>query len=187
MFHVIWKDIPGWEGKYQISSAGDVKSLARKVPYQNSFRTQKEKILKPRRSGSPNKDGKYYLEIMLCDSTRRVPRKIHQLVAESFVPNPQALPLVMHKDDNPENNQKDNLSWGTVADNNKDRAMKGRGYSPDPEKSHLSKLTLEEAQEIYRLAHLGELTQEEIGKQFGIDQTVVSKIKLGIAWKTCSA
>ena len=182
MFHVkIWMDIPGWEGKYQVSADGEVKSLSRLVPYQDTFRTKKEKILKPRCSGRPSPEGKHYQEVVLCDNTRRVAIKVHILVARCFVNNPNALPCVMHKDDNPENNSYSNLKWGTVSDNNKDRDMKGRTYRP-PSECPLTTLTKTQADEVKALAIEAKMTQEEIGKLYGIAQTTVSKIKLGISW-----
>lgn len=93
----IWKDIKGYEGLYQISSLGKVKSL----------KFGKEKILKPRK----NTFG--YLESVLCKNGNSKSFKIHRLVAEAFIPNPNNLPCVNHKNENKILNTVENLEWCT--------------------------------------------------------------------------
>lgn len=97
---VIWKDVIGYEGLYQVSNYGDVKSL-------NYRRTGKEHILSP----SPFKEG--YIHITLCKSGIEETIPVHILVANAFIPNPDNLPEVNHKDENKSNNQVDNLEWCT--------------------------------------------------------------------------
>lgn len=109
----IWKDIKGFENRYQISNLGRVKSLKRKVKKgKNSFRTIEERILRPRI------DKKYGYQII---SLRIHPQKyflsIHRLVAETFIPNPNNYPCVNHKDNNPSNNCVNNLEWCTQSYN----------------------------------------------------------------------
>ena len=94
----IWKDIKGYEGLYQVSNKGRVKSL-------NYRRTGKEKIL----SSSPNSYG--YLIVGLCKNGKQKPFYIHRLVAEAFLTNPNNLLEVNHKDENKENNHVENLEW----------------------------------------------------------------------------
>lgn len=109
----IWKDIQGYEGLYQVSNLGRVKSLARIL---NDGRIWKEKIIKPAKSGSG------YMQVTLYKNNIKKPFRIHRLVAEAFIPNPLNLPFVNHKDENkannfvgtPENNYTDgNLEWCT--------------------------------------------------------------------------
>lgn len=89
----------GWEGIYQVSNTGKVKRL---------FRTVASRELK----GKIRKDG--YKEIILNAPTKkRVFRCVHRLVAEAFIPNPDDLPCINHKDENKTNNQVDNLEWCT--------------------------------------------------------------------------
>ena len=91
----IYKDIKGYEGKYQVSNLGNVKSLH----YGN---TTKEKLLKP----VLHKDG--YLFVSLGHDNTKA---IHRLVAETFIPNLNNMPIVNHKDENKQNNSVDNLEW----------------------------------------------------------------------------
>lgn len=83
----------------------------------------------------------------------------------------------------------DHLFWGTQTDNMQDMAKKGRSFSQKhPEhiqgiKNPSVKLTEEQVKEIYKLAHEGKLTQEEIAKKFDIIHQQVSNIKLKKQWK----
>lgn len=90
----IWKPIKGYEGLYQVSNLGRIKSLKR----------GKEKIL------SPGFDGKY-LFVLLWRDAISTHHKVHRLVAEAFIPNPFNLPQVNHKDECGINNVLSNLEW----------------------------------------------------------------------------
>lgn len=92
MINEVWKDIEGYEGLYQVSNLGRVKSLERII---SDGRHRKERILKP------YDDGNGYLRVELQSK----PFKLHRLVAQAFIPNPDNLPFVNHKDENPKNNR----------------------------------------------------------------------------------
>lgn len=102
----IWKDIPGFEGLYQISNMGRVKSLGR--VFSNS--RWKNRVCKPRILKGISKHG--YLYVVLCDHFhQKTSTQVHRLVASAFVPNNSNLPFVNHIDENPGNNRADNLEW----------------------------------------------------------------------------
>jgi len=101
----IWKDIKGYEGLYQVSNLGRVKSLERKVPFRNTFKTIKERVLKY------CYDGNHYAYISLIKNGEKKNKTVHRLVAEAFIPNPNNLPQVNHIDENKENNKLINLEW----------------------------------------------------------------------------
>ena len=104
-----WRDVVGYEGRYQVSSMGRVKSLERKDCL---GRTVKERVLKP------CDNGRGYLYISLSDGTGENKRHyIHRLVGEAFVPNPLEKEDVNHKDENPSNNHASNLEWLTHKEN----------------------------------------------------------------------
>lgn len=107
----IWKDVIGYEGLYQISNLGRIKSLTRKVQCKGGQRTTKGKILKPFQTRNP------YLCIDLRQHQTHKTKFIHRLVAEAFIPNPNNYPYVNHKDSNPINNRIDNLEWCTQSYN----------------------------------------------------------------------
>ena len=96
-----WRDIKGFEGKYMVSNMGRVKSL-------NYNKTGKEKIMK----GVP--DGYGYFQLSLCKEGKVKNCRINRLVAQAFIPNPDNLPEVNHKDKIRTNNRVDNLEWCTT-------------------------------------------------------------------------
>lgn len=98
----IWKDIEGYEGLYQISNLGRVKSFG------NGSKSRwygKERIL------SATNDSKGYKQIKLTNKKERKTFKVHRLVAQAFIPNPYNLPQINHKDEVKSNNRADNLEW----------------------------------------------------------------------------
>lgn len=103
----IWKDIEGWEGLYQVSNMGRVKSLPR---YRNCIHPYitKEHILSPRWVG---KRGNTYLAVRLCFECNKKNEKIHRLVAKAFCENKNNYTEVNHIDENKHNNRSDNLEW----------------------------------------------------------------------------
>ena len=100
----IWKDINGYEGLYQVSNFGDVKSL-------NYNHTKTEKILCPKNHHSG------YKTVMLCNNGKNSNKSIHVLVASAFIPNPDQKPFVNHIDGNKGNNFVSNLEWVTAKEN----------------------------------------------------------------------
>lgn len=102
----IWKDIEGLEGIYQVSNLGRVKSLPRTILDRNNHKKQ---INGQYMTASDNGHG--YLTVMLRENNKGVRRYIHRLVAQAFIPNPNNLPEVNHKDENKQNNIASNLEW----------------------------------------------------------------------------
>ena len=105
----IWKDINDYEGLYQISSFGQVKSLARSC----KGRHIKEEIIK-----KPSK-AKGYLRVGLSKNGTIKYYSVHRLVAEAFIENKNNLPQVHHKDSVRTNNKVENLEWCTCKENNR--------------------------------------------------------------------
>lgn len=103
----IWKDIIGFEGQYQVSNLGNVKSLARTILYSDGHKQHvRERILK----ASLNKYGYLHLNLYTADK-KQIKKLVNRLVAEAFIPNPNNLPQVNHKDENKTNNNVENLEW----------------------------------------------------------------------------
>lgn len=107
-----WKPIPGFEGMYEVSNIGRVKSCKRmRISRSGSLALVKERMLKPR----ADKNG--YLEVALCKDGKLHYFRCHRLVAMAFIPNPNHLPVINHKDENVANNQVSNLEWCSVSYN----------------------------------------------------------------------
>ena len=138
----VWVDIIGFEGLYQVSNLGNVKSMSHVQCYVDSInrtctRTRKGRVLIPalmRDNG--------YLGVTLYKNGVRCTRAVHRLVAEAFIPNTDGLPQVNHRDEDKTNNRIDNLEWcttsynvnyGTANDRRSIRLRKIRGGSNDEE------------------------------------------------------
>lgn len=103
----IWKDIPQYEGLYQVSNFGRVKSVERYKQNHNSLQLIPEKI--KAQSVKPNG----YQVVNLYKNNKGRNEYVHRLVAMAFIPNPDNLPQVNHKDEDKANNVVDNLEWCT--------------------------------------------------------------------------
>lgn len=108
----IWKDIPGYEGLYRVSSLGRVRSLDMFVRTKGGGQTiHRGKILIP----VVNKDG--YHIVSLCKNGTKKGVRVHRIVAIVFIPNPLGYKIVNHKDRDPANNEVPNLEWCDTAYN----------------------------------------------------------------------
>jgi hypothetical protein len=109
-----WKDVVGYKGIYEVSNLGNVRTCEGKVTYTNrhGVRHWNQRVLKPRE----DKRSKA-LSVSLWKNGSCRTYLIHRLVAMSFIPNPNNLETVNHKDGNRHNNHVDNLEWMSRADN----------------------------------------------------------------------
>ena len=102
----LWKDISGFEGVYQISNFGQLKSF--------------KDIPEGRILSNKNKNGGYFSVVLCCKDGKKRYCRLHVLVAEAFVPNPDNKPEVNHIDHNKQNTPADNLEWTTIKENGSD-------------------------------------------------------------------
>lgn len=106
----IWKDIKGYEKRYQVSNLGRIKSLERTIStkYFNRKNIVKEKLLTPFITNCG------YCVVTLFLNGKRTKHLVHRIVAETFLPNSNFLPFVNHIDENKLNNHVENLEWCTA-------------------------------------------------------------------------
>lgn len=165
----IWKDIVGFEGLYQISNQGRVKSLQRFAKCRFGLRVVPETICKH----SVNESG--YAIIPLSRGNKSYGCRINRLVAQHFKPNPLELPEVNHMDGDKLNNNDWNLEWSTESDNRKhaydtglNTGRKGTGKVPDKVVQEIvaSGLTVEELSAIHglRQGHVRDIKARRIYK-----------------------
>lgn len=176
----IWKDIKGYEGFYQVSNTGKVKSLDRTTVYKNGRVCKlKSKLLKL------NDNSKGYLWVYLSKENVSKSFYIHRLVAVTFLDNIENYKEVNHLNAIKSNNHVSNLEWCTRVQNmqhaydNNLRIPKGAVG----ERNAKAKLNERQVKEIYDLYLGKELTQKEIAKIYNIDRTIVSGITIGKYWK----
>lgn len=170
-----WRDINGWEGLYQVSNFGRVKSCYRLIKNSTGkgFRSVRERILKP----SFNKATGYNsvsLQFEGIANTKRVTR----LVAIAFIPNPKDLEEVNHINCIKTDDRVTNLEWVTMLQN-RSHAIEN-GLTPRGESHGNSKITEIQALEI-KHGHKG-LTQIQIANIYGIHKHTVSNIRRGKRW-----
>ena len=160
-----WRDVVGYEGLYQVSSMGRVKSLERKVPKRNGERTVKERILKP------ITDRYGYLIVCLCAGGKQKMFKVHRLVYQAFHKNPENKLCVNHIDENKTNNAASNLEWSTYEENN------NHG-------THNERMAKTQSKPVGQYTRDGELVKvwasvSEAGRRAGFDRGTISSVANG--------
>ena len=165
-----WRDIPGYEGFYQVSNLGRVRSVPRNVETKDGrIFHYKEKIL----SSSSVRGG--YQGLMLCKNGVNKSIMVHRLVAQVFLVNPANLPEVNHKDRNVKNNRADNLEWCSRLYNSRyDGAVARRSelYKKPVQQLSLDNVVINEYSSV-----------KEASQQTGICRTSITKAATGVISK----
>ena len=163
----IWKYINGYFGRYEVSSFGRVKShIYRGHPL--------TRILKL------SIDTGGYPIVKLYFNKKSRTTKVHRLVAEAFILNPNRLPQVNHKDGNKQNNNVDNLEWCTCLENQKHAWRIGIHKKRFGEECFVSRFTEKQIKEIREKA--GSCTRKALAKEYGMSETNVSDIVKRKIW-----
>jgi len=168
----IWKDIEKYEGIYQISNYGRVKSLPRLIARgSNSF------PIKERYLSLTKNNGNGYLICCLCDGSSKKNFYFHRLVAQHFLIKIEGSDVVNHIDANRKNNNVNNLEWVTTKENIHHTIKLGRktDIGVNSPNTHLVE---SDVIEIYKMAISKKIKQDDIGKLFNITQSAISCIKM---------
>ena len=158
-----WKQIKDYSN-YEISNTGVIKTT------KNEF-TRKEKILKRKKSNNG------YVRVGLWKNNKVSFKSVHRLVAIHFIPNPDNLPEVNHKDGDKENCNDWNLEWNTH-EQNINHAIEN-SLSSSGERNGRAKLTYEQVEEIKKSS----LSQRKLANIYNVCQTSIGRIKTGKGWK----
>ena len=178
----VWKDVPEFEGLYQVSNLGLVKSLGRYVDMGNFKSFRKERILKP----DLNKGG--YLVVTLQKEKISKRFQIHRLVASVFITNPDNLPQVNHKNEDKTDNRVENLEWCDPA-YNCNYGERNKKISVNASGKHINRYDL--SRRIGQYTTDGILVKEypsanEVHRQLNYDTSSILKCCKGVPfYKTC--
>ena len=153
----VWKDLMDYEGLYQISNLGRLKSLDRVVRYKYSDRIFKGKV------HNPPVGSNGYMTVCLTVNNKSKTLSLHRLVAKHFVPNPDNMREVNHIDGNKTNNRADNLEW-VSSSQNKLHGLKSKLYRSG-EDHELSKISSNDTAYIRRMR--GIKTGVELAEELG--------------------
>lgn len=163
-----WMDILGFEGLYEISDSGNVKSYRKN-------RAVECILLKPTLTHG-------YKRVCLCKGGKVYYKTIHFLVAQAFIENPKNHTIINHKDGNKLNNNISNLEWCTAAYNIRHAIRTGLISTQDGQKSRKSKLTEIQAKAIL----LSDETIQSLASRYGVSASTINAIRNGTNWKHLS-
>lgn len=137
-----WRAVPGYEGLYEVSDIGNVRNVRR------------NKLLRLTKTNNG------YIQVSLFKNGIKTGLKVHRLVAQAFLPNPDNLPMINHKDENKTNNRVENLEWCTAKYNNNYGSRKDKVRDTSINNGYWTGLSNEEYMKEYR-----EKNREKIREQ----------------------
>jgi hypothetical protein len=164
----IWKDIEGFEGIYQASSFGNIKSLKRGGKLY-------DRILKP----AINHSG-YYI-VVLCKNGIMYAKILHRIIAKTFIPNPLNKPTVNHINGIKTDNRIENFEWAT----RKEQSIHSYSKLPNTnqlETHHKAKLKNKDIPKIFEMNKNG-VSHKDISKIYNVHPSQICRIINGKRWK----
>ena len=180
----IWKDIKDYEGLYQVSNYGNVKSLERYIKNKNDkMQFYNEIILIPN-------DSKGYLKVTLSKNNKQKTFRIHILVAKAFVQNPENKPEVNHKDGNKHNNHATNLEWNTRSENENHAYKNGLAKPSQKQKNAVAKYAKENySKKVIQYDLNGKFIKEwnsmaDVWRELGIRASLICRCCKGLRTQT---
>lgn len=175
MENEIWKDVPGFEGYYKINLSGDLMSCSRVDRFGRSIGG---KLLK----WNKNPNG-YRLARLHKNGFKRTFQQ-HRILAMCFIPNPQNLPCINHKNCIRDDNRLENLEWCTMSYNNSYAHKVGSFDKTYAENHHQSKLNKVKAREIRSKYIPLVFTMKMLAAEYGVSKTVIQRVIENKTWKS---
>lgn len=174
----MWKPVPGYEGLYEVSDCGLIRSLERqRRGHKSTFRVG-DRLLKAQMVGG-------YLMVRLYkqrgNGVAWEAKTVHRLVAEAFLPNPANLPVVNHLDGVKANCAAANLEWTTHSENIRHAYASGLKIAKRGSDHAMARLNESQVVEIKARLRAGE-SQRLIGLAYGVGRGAIRDIKLGKSW-----
>lgn len=175
----IWKDVKGYEGVYQVSNLGNVKSLDREV---NSRYGGKRKVEGVLLKFLPDKDN--YSRVNLKKNQKGKTILVHRLVAAAFIDNKENKPQVNHINGIKNDNNVENIEWVTLSENRRHAYDTGlqNGINRRGEKNNFSKMTKKQVLEIRSTYKKGVVTYKELSAKFNISSGCIGSIIRKKSW-----
>lgn len=173
----VWKDIQGYEGQYRVSNLGRVLSLK----WSGKHGKHPDGMIRKQRT-----DAFGYKYVNLSNHCHHKRMSVHRLVAMAFIPNPDNLPQVNHKDEIRDHNTADNLEWCSVEYNQQYGHRRERAsISSKGENNSRAKLTEKDVIEIRKTYIPGDkdFCKRRLAEKYGVTYVTITKIVTGQIWK----
>ncbi len=173
----IWLPVVGYEGLYEVSSVGRIKSLDRIVDLGRQINLMKGKLFIV-------KNDKYgYPKTAISKNKIIKHTTIHRLVAQAFIPNPENKPQVNHRNGIKTDNRVENLEWCTNKENMQHAHRTGIKVNKGGENHQWAKLSVEDVEYIRRNYNHKTCKLKDLAKRFSVCEGTISLIKNNINWK----
>jgi len=173
-----WENIQGYEGLYQVSNLGRIKSLDRATLYKNAFLHKYKGIILKSILHSNKR-----MSVNLCKNGKIKQSQVSRLVATNFIPNPLNKPCVNHIDNNPSNNNVNNLEWTTAKENVAHTVKQKRhAYGERNGSAKLKEKDIINIRKEYKPMHKDYNTYM-LAKKYKVKQPAIMDIVRKITWK----
>jgi hypothetical protein len=175
-----WRQIPGWEGYYEASNFGRVRSVDRVIEQYNRNR-ERVHVFYPGRLLAQRETSFGYLEVGLCRNNKVTWRRVHQLVCAAFHGEAPPTCEVGHRNGQRKDNFASNLRWMTKLENAADRIAHDRHMPGERHANH--KLTEQAVTEILAARPLAYGVASSLGRKFGVHSCTIRRVAAGAAWR----
>lgn len=176
-----WRSVPDYDGWYEVSSEGEVRSWIGRRAYPGAERRRRKTPYVLKQFTSPT--GYLHLRLYLPNG-QAGNRNTHELVLLAFVGPPNFVGAeVRHLNGLPGDNRIQNLRWGTKKENEQDKYFHGTRNRPEKREPRWTQLTEDTVREIRRLHNQGGITQRDLAKKFGVTPSNLCRIVNRKSWK----